>query len=131
MLRDFKIAWVFLLVAPAAYSQSDEEILEVVRENATRVALEQASWTLPQSFHESGLAPSDKEKLIEQWANASAACLANALATYAETTATPLSEMVADDGSFSLKGDGSSSEYQVFLETCIERAWEAVGAILP
>jgi hypothetical protein len=131
MLRNFKIAWIILLVAPTAYSQSDEEILEVVRANATKVALEQASWTLPKSFHDSGLASSDKERLIEQWAKASGACLADALATYAETTDVPLSEMVADDGSFSLKGDGSSSAFQVFLETCIERAWEAVGASLP
>lgn len=131
MLRNFWIAWTVLLFAPTAYSQSDEEILESVRLNATNIALEQASWTLPRSFHESGLASSDKEKLIGQWADASGACLADALAKYAETTDVPLSEMVADDGSFSLKGEGSSSEFQVFLETCIEHAWEAVGASLP
>jgi len=105
--------------------------LEVVRAYAAKGYLEQASSTLPKSFHDSGLAPSDKEKLIEQWANASAACLADALATYAKTTETPLSEMVNDDGSFSLKGDGSSSEFHVFLDSCIERAWAAVGASLP
>ena len=131
MLRISRIAWIILLVAPAAHSQSDEEILEVVRTNAAKGYLEQASWTLPQSFHDSGLAPSDKEKLIEQWANASAACLADALAAYANTTDTPLSEMVNDDGSFSLKGDGSSSEFHVFLDSCIERAWAAVGASIP
>ena len=131
MLGNFKIAWIILLVALTVYSQSDEEVLEVVRANATQIALEQASWTLPRSFQESGLAPSDKETLIEQWANASGMCLADALAAYAETTDVPLSEMVADDGSFSLTGDGSSPEFRVFFETCIERAWEAVGASLP
>ena len=131
MLRISGIAWIILLVAPTAYSQSDEEILEVVRSYATKGYLEQSSSTLPQSFHDSGLAPSDKEKLIEQWANASAACLTDALAMYANTTETPLSEMVNDDGSFSLKGNGSSSEFHVFLDSCIERAWAAVGASLP
>ena len=131
MLRTPRIAWIILLVATTAYSQSDEEILEVVRANAEKGYLEQASSTLPQSFLDSGLAPSDKEILIEQWANASAACLADALATYANTTETPLSEMVNDDGSFSLKGDGSSSEFHVFLDSCIARAWAAVGASLP
>lgn len=130
MLRNSKIAWMILLVAPTAYSQSDERILEVVRANATKIALEQASWTLPESFRESGLAPSDKERLIEQWANASGACLADALATYSKTTEIPLSEMVNEDGSFSLEGDGSSSEFHVFLDSCIERAWAAVGASL-
>ena len=122
---------MILLVAPTAHSQSDEEILETVRASAIEGFLEQASWTLPESFHNSGLAPSDKERLIEQWASASATCLADALATYANSTDVPLSEMVNDDGSFGLKGDGSSSEFDLNLSTCIERAWEAVGASLP
>lgn len=131
MVRKSLIAWILLLVAPIAYSESDEEILERVRANATAIALEQASWTLPESFHNSGLGPSDKERLIAQWANASAACLADSLAKYAESTDVPLSEMVNDDGSFGLKGDGSKAEFTVSLDVCIERAWEAVGATLP
>ena len=105
--------------------------METVRANATKIFLDQASWTVPDSFHKSGLAPSDKERLIEQWANASEACLADALAEYAKTTDVPLSEMVSEDGSFSLKGDGASSEFNLNLDTCIERAWAAVGASLP
>ena len=121
------ISLIALVTAPTAYSQSDEDILEKVRVSATKTFLEQASWTLPQSFHNSGLAPSEKKRLVEQWANASATCLADALATYAISTDVPLSEMVSDDGSFSLKG-GSRSEYDLFLTTCIESAWESVGA---
>lgn len=113
------------------YAQGDQEILEKVRANGMKIFLEQASWTLPESFHNSGLAPSDKERLIEQWASASASCLADALAKYAETTDVPLTDMVNDDGSFSLKGDGASSEFNLNLETCIERAWQSVGANLP
>ena len=125
------IGCVILLIAQTAFAQSDEQVLETVRANATKIFLEQASWTLPDSFQKSGLAPSDKERLIEKWANASGACLADALAEYAKTTDTPLSDMVNEDGSFSLKGDGSSSEFQVFLDSCIERAWADVGASLP
>ena len=131
MIRISLISCIMMLISPTAYSQSDQEILETVRANGTRIYLEQASWTLPESFHNSGLAPSDKERLIEQWANASAACMVDALAKYAESTDVPLSEMVNDDGSFSLKGDGSSSEFNLNLETCIERAWETVGASRP
>ncbi len=131
MLRTAAIACLVLLFSTFAYSQSDEELLERVRANAAKGFLEQASWTLPKSFHESGLARSDKEKLIEQWADDSAACLADALATYSKTTDTPLSEMVNDDGSFGLKGDGSTSDFDLFLNTCIERAWEAIGARMP
>jgi hypothetical protein len=127
MTRISLITWVILLVAPTAYSQSDDDILENVRASATKMFLEQASWTLPEAFHNSGLAPSDKDRLVEQWANASATCLADALATYASSTDIPLSELVSDDGSFTLNG-GSSSEFDLFLDSCIERAWEAVGA---
>ena len=128
MIRISFISCIMLLNSPAAYSQSDQEILETVRANGVKGYLEQASWTLPESFHNSGLAPSDKKRLIEQWANASAACMVDALAKYAESTDVPLSEMVNDDGSFSLKGDGSSAEFDLNLSTCIEREWEAVGA---
>lgn len=131
MIRISLISCIIFLTSPVVYAQSDQEILEIVRANGTKIYLEQASWTLPESFHNSGLAPSDKERLIEQWANASAACLADALAKYAETTDVPLSDMVDDDGSFSLKGDGSSAEFNLNLETCIERAWQTVGARLP
>ena len=131
MNRISLISCITLLIPSVLYAQSDEEILETVRANGTKIYLEQASWTLPESFHNSGLAPSDKERLIEQWANASAACLADALAEYAETTDVPLSDMVNDDGSFSLKGDGSSAEFNLNLETCIERAWQTIGASLP
>ena len=113
------------------YAQSDQEILERVQANATKIFLEQSSWTLPESFHKSGLAPADKERLIEQLANASADCLVDALSKYAESTDVPLSEMVNDDGSFSLKGDGSSSDFNLNLETCIERAWQTAGVSLP
>ncbi len=131
MIRISLISCIMLLISPTAYSQSDQEILESVRANGIKIYLEQASWTLPESFHNSGLAPSDKERLIEQWANASAACMVDALAKYAESTDVPLWEMVNDDGSFSLKGDGSSSEFNLNLETCIDRAWQTVGASLP
>ena len=120
--------WIILFLASTAFSQSDEEILENVRANAAKAYLKQASFTLPESFHKSGLAHSDKERLIGQWANASADCLVGALAKYAEATDVPLSDMVNSDGSFGLKGDGSSSEFHATLNLCIERAWEVAGA---
>ena len=131
MTRIFLFACMSLLITPALYAENHQEILEKVRANATKIYLEQASWTLPESFHESGLAPSDKERLIKQWASASANCLADALSKYAESTEVALAEMVNDDGSFGLKGDGSSADFQLNLETCIERAWQTVGARLP
>lgn len=117
-----------LFIPPAVYSQSDQEILEAVRANGKSIYLEQASWTLPESFHNSGLAPSDKERLVEQWASASAACMVDALARYAETTDVSLSDMVDDDGSFSLKGGGSETEFRLSLDTCVERAWGGSGS---
>lgn len=128
MNRVLLIGCIIVLISPITYSKSDKEILETVRANATAIFLEQASRTLPESFHKSGLAPSDRESLIKQLAEASGACLADALVEYAKTTDTPLSEMVNDEGVFGLTGDGSSAEFNLFLESCIERAWAAVGA---
>ena len=129
-MRLSRISWALLLLASVAHSQSDEEILDLVRANATKIFLEQASWTLPESFHNSGLAASDKERLIEQWANASRACLADALAEYAKSTDVPLSDLVSESGAFSLKGDGAKADFETFLDACIERAWAAAGASL-
>lgn len=131
MQRAFAIAAILLIAAPAAHSQSDEELLAVVRASAIEIYLEQASWVLPETFHDSGLAPSDKARLTEQWAEASAECLVDALAKYAETAAVPLSEMVNDDGSFGLWGAGSTADFEVSLAACIEQAWAAVGAAPP
>lgn len=113
---------------PELSTTADIEILERVSANAERIFLEQASWTLPESFRNSGLAAADKQRLIEGWASQSGACLAAALAEYAKTTEIPLSEMVVEDGSFGLLGDGTTAEFNLRLETCIERAWAAIGA---
>ena len=117
-----------VVASSSAQAESHKEILERVRANGTAVFLRQASWTLPDSFHNSGLASSDKERLIKEWADESSRCLADALAEYAKTTDVPLAEMVSEDGSFRLLGDGASSEFSLRLETCVERAWAAVGA---
>ena len=130
-VRSPLIFLVFILVSSTASSQSDAEILEKVRANAARIYLEQASFTLPTSFHESGLAPSDKKRLVEKWANDSAACFADALALYASTSDIPLAELVDENLTFSLDGGGPSSEFSVFLDTCLASAWEAVGTPLP
>jgi hypothetical protein len=122
---------ILLLATSSSFAQSDEEVLEKVRAKAEKIFLEQASFTLPESFHNSGLAPSDKKRLIVQLAKDSATCLSDALALYATTTDVPLSKMVSDDGSFGLKGDGLPSEFHLSLDSCIERAWEAVGAGRP
>jgi hypothetical protein len=131
MIRISIVGCITLLISPVVYADSDQDILEKVRANGTDIYLEQASWTLPESFHESGLAPSDKDRLIEQWANASADCLVDALSKYAESTDVPLSDIVNDDGSFGLKGNGSPSDFNLNLESCIERAWQTIGASLP
>ena len=117
-----------VFTSSSAQAESDKEILERVRANGTAIFLRQASWTLPDSFHNSGLSPADKERLIEEWAGESSRCLADALAEYAKTTDVPLAEMVTEDGSFRLLGDGASAEFSLRLETCVERAWAAVGA---
>lgn len=130
MKRQHLIAFILLLAPLGAFAQSDEEILEKVRDNATQIYMEQASFTPPKAFHESGIAPSDRDSLIEKWAYDSATCLANALALYAKAIDAPIAELVNDDLSFSLQ-EGSADEYIVYRDSCLASAWEAVGARLP
>lgn len=124
------IFWTILLVPPIAFSQSDEDLLEKVRANGVKIYLEQASFTLPQSFHKSGLAPSDKKRLIEQWANDSATCHADVLAAYAIANDIPLSELVSDDGTYGF-GLGVPADWELHLKSCLARTWEVIGAKLP
>ena len=121
---------MILLIGPAAFSQNDEDLLEKVRANAAKIYLEQASFTLPRSFHDSGLAPSDKKRLIEKWAKDSAACHADALSAYATSNDIPLSKLVSDDGTYRF-GRGVPTEWKLNLESCLTQTWEAVGAQFP
>lgn len=102
-----------------------------MRANAKKIYIEQVSWTLPESFHKSGLAPSYRERIVEQWVSDSAACMADTLAEYAQSTDVPLSKMISDDGSFRLKGEGSSSEFDLNFYKCVEGARVAAEAALP
>ncbi len=64
MKRTSLITSIILVAASGAFAQSDEEILETLRTVGNKNFLEQASWVLPESFHNSELSPSDKERLI-------------------------------------------------------------------
>ena len=121
------VAWTIVLVAPMAFAQSDEEILEKVRANGEKIYLQQASFTLPEVFHNSGLAPSVKRQLIEQWAKDSADCHADALGTYATENDIPLSELVSEDGSYGFR-NGVPADWELRLKSCLARVWETVGA---
>jgi hypothetical protein len=122
--------WILLLASTAAFSQSDEEMLQKVRAGAEKTYLEQVSFTLPESFHQSALAPSDKEKLIERWASDSAICHVEALRAYAAANNVPLSELVSDDGTYGF-GVGAPADWEQELKTCLAETWEAIGAEIP
>ncbi len=126
MKRVSLITSIMLVAAPSAFSQSDAEIVETVRTGATKVFLEQASWVLPESFLNSDLSPSDKERLILQLANDTANCLADAAVEYAALNDVPLSDLVSSDGTIHFDGD-SGKEFEQWLVPCISRAWEAAG----
>ncbi len=126
MKRVSLITSIMLVAAPSAFSQSDAEIVETVRTSVTKIFLEQASWVLPESFLNSELSPSDKERLILQLANDTANCLADAAVEYAALSDVPLSDLVSSDGTVHFDGD-SGKEYGQLLDPCISHAWEAAG----
>lgn len=119
-----------LIQASTALAQSDQELLEIVRANAEKIYLEQVSFTLPESFHRSGLDPSTKEQLIARWAKDSAECHADAISAYAEEEQIPLSEIIAEDGTYGF-GVGVPSDFEARLVSCLSSTWQAVGATFP
>jgi hypothetical protein len=117
---------VTLVFASNAFAQSDEQLIESVRSSAVDVFLEQASWVLPDSFHESDLAESDKERIVLQLAQDTADCLADTAAEYAAQNDIPIPDFVSDDGTIHFDGD-SGREFSRLLELCVNRAWQAAG----
>ena len=126
MKRVSLITSIMLAAAPSAFSQSDAEIVNSIQTNVTRIFLEQAHWVLPESFLNSELSPSDKERLILQLANDTANCMADAAVEYAALSDVPLSDLVSSDGTIHFDGD-SGKEFEQLFVPCISRAWEAAG----
>ena len=126
MKRVSVISLIMLVASPTAFSQSDAEIVNTIQTNATRVFLEQAHCVLPESFLKGELSPSDKERLIQQLANDTANCMADAAVEYATLSDIPLSDLVYSDGTIHFDGD-SGMEFEQLLAPCVSRAWEAAG----
>lgn len=68
MNRTLLTTSIVLFIASSAFAQSDDEILETLRTSITETYLEELSNDLPKSFLNSGLSPSDKERLVQQLA---------------------------------------------------------------
>ncbi len=126
MKRITLITSIMLVAAPGAFAQSDEEIIETVRTSAAEIFLEQMSFTVPESFLNSGLSPSDKERLMLQLANDSADCLADAVVEYAALYDVPISDFVSSEGTIHFDGD-SGWGFEQLLNPCILIAWQAAG----
>ncbi len=115
-----------LVAAPGAFAQSDEEIIETVRTSAAEIFLEQMPNDLPKSFLNSGLSPSDKERLMLQLANDSADCLADTVVEYSALYDVPISDLVSSEGTIHFDGD-SGSEFEQLLNPCILIARQVAG----
>ncbi len=120
------IASITLFIASGALAQNDEEVLEALRTSATKIFLEQASWVLPASFHNSELSSSDKDRITLQLANDTANCLADSAVEYATLKDIPLSDLISSDLAIHLDGK-SGKEFGQLLEPCVSRAWQAAG----
>lgn len=126
MRRILLIAWFVLGAIPAAFAETDQEIMDKIRASAERIFLEQASWTLPESFWKSGLDPADKDRIVNRLAKDRANCFVDALEEYSKRNQIPLSKLASADASIRFEGN-TGSEFHELLDPCIQRAWEASG----
>ncbi len=93
---------------------------------ATKIFLEQASSALPESFHNSDLSSSDKERITLQLASDTGTCYADSAVEYASLNDIPLSDFVSTEGLVRIDGE-SGKEFVQLLESCVSRAWQAAG----
>ena len=126
MTRLILITFVILFAAPAAFAQSDTEIINSIQENAVSVFLEQADWVLPDSFHNSELSEPEKERIIQQLANDTAKCMADAAVEYAALSDVALSDFVSSEGIIHFDGD-AGDEFRQEYYPCVARSWDAAG----
>lgn len=126
MNRTLLTVSIALFVASAAFAENDEEILETLRASATEIYLQQLPDELPESFVNSGLSPSDIERLVRQLADDGAACFVAAVLGYADQHDVPLSDFVSADGAISFDGD-SGEDFERLLAPCILAARQAAG----
>jgi len=115
-----------LVAAPGVFAQSDEQLVGTIRSSAVEVFLEQASWVLPDSFQNSDLAESEKDRVVLQLANDTADCLAGTAVEYAAKYDIPIPDFVSSDGTIHFDGD-SGREFSRLLELCVNSAWQAAG----
>ena len=128
MNRVTLITAIVLVAAPSAFAQSDEEIIEAIRTSIAETLLEQSPDTLPQSFKESGLAPSDKERLMLQLANDGAVCFTDSLIKYATLKGVPISDFVSETSEGEIQFEGvSGREFEHLWLPCILAVRQAAG----
>ena len=118
------ITLIALLAAPGALPQSDEQLIETVRTSIKESYLQ--SLHIPASFENSGLSPSDKDRILQHLASDSADCLANTTVKYSMFYGVPISDMVSSDGAVHPRGE-SAADFPRMLNECIRLAWQAAG----
>lgn len=129
MKRVSLITLIMLAAVSLVLAQSDEQLIETVRSSAVEIFLEQASWVLPDSFHNGDLASPEKERIILQLANDTGDCLAETAVDYAAKYNVPISDFISDDGTIHFDGD-SGLEFSQLLDPCIKDAWQKAGISL-
>lgn len=120
------VSLILLVYVSLASAESDEQIIERVNDSYQKIFLDQASWSLPESFWNSGLAESDKNEIVRELAEEGARCFTNVIKAYAESTNKPISEIVSEDNTVSFRGDSETEFIQLF-DSCMAEAFAAAG----
>jgi hypothetical protein len=112
------IVLVALSGVAAAFAQSDDELVEMVRASAEERYLSLGVLTVSGPFPNSELSESDRKRISEQSASDKADCFADTVVEFASLYDISISEIVSKDGSIEIIGN-LGKVFSRILDECI------------
>ena len=128
------IVSLFLLIGIAlltpSFASEDEYSLKEFRENLSKNTSAEIADQLRSEFKDTGLPPSDVERIVANLADAIALCFIESLVEFTQQHDIPLADLIGDgSGGIEFVGDtlDKADEFQALLSPCIYAARAEAG----
>ena len=117
----------FLLIGTAlltpSFASEDELLLEELRESLAKTISAEMADRFRSDLNDTGLSPSDVERIVADLEDAVAACFLDSLVEYAQIHETPLADLIDNEMAISFVG----GEFKELLIPCLNAARTEAG----